>query len=228
MSLWIQQIRAVLAKDLRIEARNPAVIYTMLLFACLVVVIFTFAFHVVDDHVRSYAPGIVWVAVLFTVSLGTGRIFDREAQNSCLDGLLMATVEPRVVFVAKTILANLFSLLMAGMVVPLVCLFFDLEVAYPGWLTISVFLGVFGFCLIGTLFGALMIRLPFREILFPLVVFPLVVPLFICGVKATGLIFDGGNLEQIQAWTGVMLAFDLVFVVGTHWIFPQIIRDRGR
>ena len=228
MSIWFRQIRAILSKDIRIEARSPAVLYTMLLFASLVVVIFTFAFHIVDDYVRSYAPGIVWVAVLFTVSLGTGRIFDRESQNACLDGLLISTVEPRVVFVAKCILANIFSLSMAGMVVPLVCLFFDIGVRDPTWLVIAIVLGVFGFCLIGTLFGSLMVRLPFREILFPLVVFPLVVPLFICGVKSTGLLFSGAELGQVRAWIGVMLAFDLVFMLGTLWIFPQVIRDRGR
>jgi len=228
MKAWTRQIKAILVKDLRIEARNPAVLYTMLLFACLVVVIFTFAFHIVDDYVRSYAPGIVWVAVLFTVSLGTGRIFDREAQNACLDGLLMATIDPRAVYISKCILSNIFSLAMAALVVPLVCLFFDIGVHEPLWLALAVFLGVFGFCLIGTLFGSLMVRLPFREILFPLVVFPLVVPLFICGVKATGLIFANESLTQIRAWIGVMLAFNLVFVVGTLWIFPQVIRDRGR
>ena len=184
-----RQILAVLKKDLRAEARNPGILYTMLLFAALLVVVFAFAFYVVDDRVRSYGPGLVWVALLFVSTLGTSRVFDREQRDGCMDGLLLACADPRSVFWAKCLLSLLFGAAMTALVVPLVVIFFDLTVSRPLWLLPSLGLGLVGFCAVGTLFGALMARLAFREVLFPLVVFPLVLPLLICGVLALALVF---------------------------------------
>jgi heme exporter protein B len=223
----LRQTIAILRKDLRAETRNPGILYTMLLFAALLVVVFAFAFYIVDDSVRSYGPGLVWVAVLFVSTLGTSRIFDREQRDGCMDGLLLACADLRAVFYAKCLLSLLFGAAMAALVVPLVVVFFDLAVARPFWLFPPLGLGLIGFCAVGTLFGALMARLAFREVLFPLVVFPLVVPLLICGVKATGLAFEGGSDPEIRSWTGLMLAYDLVFVLATAWLFPMLVRDRG-
>lgn len=217
---------ALVGKDLRIEARSPAILYTMLLFAALLVVVFAFAFYIVDDRVRGYAPGIVWVAVLFSATLGTGRVFDREERDGCLDGLLLVTPSSRTIYLAKATVALLFSGLMAALVVPLVVLFFNLRVPHPGWLVAAMALGLFGFCAVGTFFGGLMARLPARQALVPLIVFPLVVPLFIAGVKATGLNFRGEALLHVRSWTGLMLAFDLIFGSGSAWLFPLLLRDR--
>ena len=190
MRLNVRQFWVLLRKDLKVEMRSPGVLYTMLLFAVLLVTIFAFAFFIVDDNVRSYAPGLVWVAILFTSSLGTARIFDREQSEDCLQGLLLAVANPRTIFIEKALLSFLFSGLMAVLVVPLVVLFFDLYVPSIGWLALIVFQGVLGFAFIGTLFAGLMSRVVLREVLFPLIVFPLIIPLFIAGVKATGLVFQ--------------------------------------
>jgi len=231
-----RQLKAVLIKDLRIEVRNPGILYTMLLFAALQVVIFGFAFYVMNDesNAEAYVPGLMWIVILFSSTLGTGRIFDREQQNDCLAGLMMGCAELRVVYLSKVILALGFSLAMVTLVIPLVIVFFDPEIPHMGLLILTVFLGVLGFCFVGTLFAGLVTRLAFREVLYPLIVFPLIVPLFLAGVEATSLIFLSADtryadnaLADIWTWLRLMLAFDLVFVFGTSWIFPYLMRDRG-
>ncbi len=216
----------LLKKDLRIEARNPGVIYTMLLFAALLVVIFFYAFYTVDSQAQQAAPGVIQVALLFTASLGTGRIFDREQHDGCFEGLLLATSSHGVIFLSKVLLALLFSALMTALVVPLVVLLFDLQVAHPLALASALALGLIGFCFTGTLFGAVMTRLPFREVLTPLVVFPLVVPVFIGGVKATRLAIFTDTPGSLGTWLTLLVAFDAVFVLGTVWLFGPLMRDR--
>jgi len=227
MSRHLRTLRILIAKDLKIEMRNPGVSYTMLLFATLVVVVFSYAFFMIDDRVRSYTPGLVWVALLFTCTLGTSRVFDREQHKGCFNGLLLATESPRTLFLSKAIVASFFGLLMSGLVVLLVVLFFGASVHEPLWLMATLVLGVTGFCFIGALFAGLMAQLSLREVLFPLITFPLVIPLVIAGVKTTTQLIGPGIDADGFAWLKLMLAFDLVFLPGTVRVFPYLEKDRG-
>ena len=181
----------------------------------------------IDDKVRSYTPGLVWVALLFTCTLGTSRVFDREQHKGCFNGLLLATESSRTLFLSKAIVASLFGFLMSGLVVILVVLFFGAEVRDAHWLVASLVLGVTGFCFIGALFAGVMSQLALREVLFPLITFPLVIPLVIAGVKTTTQLIGPGFDADGMAWLKLMLAFDLVFVPGTVWVFPYLVKDRG-
>jgi heme exporter protein B len=227
MSRHLSTLRTLISKDLKIELRNPGVSYTMLLFATLVVVVFSYAFFMIDDKVRSYTPGLVWVALLFTCTLGTSRVFDREQHKGCFNGLLLATESSRTLFLSKAIVASLFGFLMSGLVVILVVLFFGAEVRDAHWLVASLVLGVTGFCFIGALFAGVMSQLALREVLFPLITFPLVIPLVIAGVKTTTQLIGPGFDADGMAWLKLMLAFDLAFVPGTVWVFPYLVKDRG-
>ncbi len=227
MSRHLSTLRTLISKDLKIELRNPGVSYTMLLFATLVVVVFSYAFFMIDDKVRSYTPGLVWVALLFTCTLGTSRVFDRDQHKGCFNGLLLATESSRTLFLSKAIVASLFGFLMSGLVVILVVLFFGAEVRDAHWLVASLVLGVTGFCFIGALFAGVMAQLALREVLFPLITFPLVIPLVIAGVKTTTQLIGPGFDADGMAWLKMMLAFDLVFVPGTVWVFPYLVKDRG-
>jgi heme exporter protein B len=116
---------------------------------------------------------------------------------------------------------------MSILVVLLVILFFDAEVSAPLWLLLTLFLGIVGFCFIGSLFAGLMAQLSLRQVLFPLITFPLVIPLVIAGVKATTQVLGGEFDSDGRAWINLMVAFDLVFVPGTIWVFPYLVKDRG-
>ena len=218
----LRTIHIILKKDLLVELRTKEVLLTMGLFAVLTVVIFSFAFYVDDDRSRAYAPGILWVTVIFSGTIGLNRLFDREQENDCMSALLLSAAGPKAIFLAKSLGNLMFTLVMELLTVPLILLFFDLSVDRPGLLLLELVAGTVGFCFVGTLFAAMLVRARMKEVLLPLVVYPVVVPVIIGGVKATSGILNGYPTDEVMEWTRLLLAFDLVFVVLSVWLFERM------
>ncbi|GMV39710.1 MAG: hypothetical protein AMXMBFR64_14260 [Myxococcales bacterium] len=217
-----RHVGTILRKDLLVELRTKEVLLTMGLFAVLTVVIFSFAFYVDDDRARAYAPGILWVTVIFSGTLGLNRLFDREQENDCMSALMLSSAGPKAIFLAKSLGNLLFTLVMELLTVPLILLFFDLSVDRPALLLLVLLAGTVGFCFVGTLFAAMLVRARMKEVLLPLVVYPVVVPVIIGGVKATSGILNGYPTDEVVEWARLLLAFDLVFVVLSVWLFERM------
>jgi len=212
----------ILAKDLTVELRTREVFLTMSLFGVLIVVIFAFAFNLDPQSLRAVAPGLLWVTVVFAGNLGVARVMDKERELGAFQGLMLAPGGPAALFWGKAVGVFLFMLAMELLVVPLALLFVSIELplAGIGMLVLGLTLGTLGFALIGTLFGAMLADVRMREVLIPVVVYPVIVPVLVAGVKLTAHAFDPA-LGEPEGFLPLMIGFDLLYLALAPWVFAR-------
>jgi heme exporter protein B len=222
--VWAHAAR-VAAKDLRVELRSREIVYTMAFFAGLVVVIYTFAFPRDARSARATAPGMLWVAIAFAGTLGLGRAFDRERENDTMRALLLAPVPRLAVFLGKTLAIAALVLAVAAVCAPLIALLLDVPLfAEPGPLALALVLGAIGFAVVGTVFAATLLKVRSRDVLLPVILYPLLVPLFVAGTKATAaLIAAPADLDAAWYWIGFLGIFDAAFLVLSLWVFESLV-----
>jgi len=216
---------SILRKDLRIEWRTRESVSTLLALGVLLLVVFTIAHDPTREEQPRLAPSVLWATFVFTGLLGVQRSFLLEREQDCLAGLLLAPIDPAAIFAGK-LAANLILLgAMQAIVVPLVALFLhvDFTGVLPG-LVVVLSLGNLGFAAGATLFAAMVVRTRAREVLLPLLLLPLVLPVLIAGVKATQAVLAGGLAAAGDALS-VLIAFDVIFTVAGWLLFTYVIRD---
>ncbi len=214
-------------KDLLVEARSRELAYTTLFFAIACVLVFAFAFVREGRALEDAAAGILWVAVAFSGTLALGRAFERERQGETLRALLLAPTERTAVYLGK--LAGLL-VLMAGVeivLVPVVGLLFAAPIDRAPWLLAALLAaGTVGFAGVGTLFAAMLVRAHSRDVLLPVLLYPITVPVIIAGVRGTAAIFAAEpNLEAAAAWLSMLVFFDAVFVTLALWTFGPVMSE---
>lgn len=215
---------AILKKDLRIEFRSKAGLSSLFVLGLLVLLVFEFALAAKPTVEVGVAA--LWLSFLFAGTLGAQRTMLIERDNLSIYGLLTAPVDPAAIFVAK-MLGNLVTLtILQAVVAPLSALFFELPLgAHPAWLALVCFLGNAGFSAVATLFAAVSVRTRAREMMLPLLVFPLVVPLLIAAVKGSVVLAGGGGAAEASVWIQVLVAFDVIFVVAGWLLFEAVVRE---
>ncbi|HUX88802.1 MAG TPA: heme exporter protein CcmB [Chloroflexota bacterium] len=224
MNGWLGQVSALLWKDLLTELRTRELLGGMALFAFLVLLTFNFAFDLRIDNVGSVAPGILWVAFSFAGILGLGRSFVQEKDRGAMDGLLVAPVDRAAIYLAK-FLGNLFFMLVVeAIALPVFTMFFNFGIATPA-LALVIFLGTAGFAAVGTLFAAMAANTRARDVMLPLLVFPICVPVIIASVAATSLVIDGGTLTNHLGWLEMLAAFDLIFGILCFVVFEFVVEE---
>ena len=214
-------------KDLRVEARNREIAYTTLFFAMACVLVFAFAFVVEGRPIADASAGILWVAVAFSGTLALGRAFERERQSETLRALLLAPVERAAVYLGK-LMALL--ILMTGVelvIVPVIGVLFGAPLGRAPWLLAGLIAtGTIGFAAVGTLFAAMLVRAQSRDVLLPVLLYPIVVPVIIAGVRGTAAIFaPEPNLDVAEAWLTMLVFFDAVFVTLALWLFGPVMGE---
>jgi len=216
---------AILLKDLRIEWRTRESLASVFVLGVLLLVVFTVAHDPEPEAAPALAPAVLWVAFVFTGLLGVQRGFLLERENDCMSGLLSAPIDPAAIYAGK-LLANVVLLgVTQAVVVPLVGLFLhvDLWGVLPGLVAV-LGLGNVGFASLATLFAAVATRTRAREVMLPLLLLPLLVPLLIGAVTATRAVL-GGGLGAARDGIAVLVAFDVVFVVAGWLLFAYVVRD---
>ena len=217
---------ALIRKDLQIEFRTKETLASLLLLGLLTLVVLSFAFDPTSDLRVEAAPGALWVAVIFAGTLGLSRSFLAERDNDCLQGLLLCPVDRGTIYLAKTVGNFLFMMMAQLAIVPIFVFFFNLPVTTSlAGVFLSLVLGILGFAAVGTLFAAISVRARAREVLLPLLLLPLVVPLFIGGVKVTERMLAGKPLADVAAWLNLMLGFDMVFLVVAWLVFEYAVEE---
>jgi heme exporter protein B len=215
----------ILQKDLRVEWRTRETLATILALGVVLVVVLAVAHDARPDEAPRLAPGIMWAAFVFTGMLGVQRSFLVEREQDCLAALVGAPIDPAAIYVAK-LLGNMVLLgVLQAVVVPLVGLMLHVDLApvLPS-LVLVVLLGTLGFAAVATVFAAVTARLRTRELLLPILVLPLVVPLLIGAVKSTEAVLGGGLLAAGEA-LGVVVAFDVIFVTAGWMLFPAVVSE---
>lgn len=214
-------------KDLVVEARSRELAYTTTFFALASVLVFAFAFVKEGIAIDDAAAGVLWVTIAFSGTLALGRAFERERQAETLRALLLAPVERVAVYVGK-----LFALLvlLAGveaLIVPIVGLWFNAPLGRAPWVLAGLLgAGTLGFAAVGTLFAAMLVRAHSRDVLLPVVLYPIAIPVLIAGVRGTSAIFAAEpDLAMAETWLTMLVFFDAVFVTLALWTFGPVMRE---
>jgi heme exporter protein B len=221
----VRGILAVLRKDLRIEWRTKESLASFAVLGVLLVVVFSVALDPAPDDAPRLAPSVLWATFVFTGLLGIQRGFVLERENDCLGGMLASPLDPAALYLGKLATNVVLLAAMQALVVPLVAVLLHADVGgvLPALLLV-LFLGNLGFAALATLFAAMTVRARAREVMLPLLLLPLLVPVLIGGVKATEAALRGG-LAAAAGPLGVLAAFDVIFLAAGILLFDQVIRD---
>jgi heme exporter protein B len=219
---------AIAAKDLRVESRSRELVYTTLFFALTSVLVFAFSFVQSDDAVPAgAASGILWVTLAFSGTIALTRTFEREKEHDTLRGLLLSPVPRIAVYLGKLFGVVLLLLSIQALIVPLAGLFFQAPIGRAtGWLIAMLVTGAIGFAAVGTLFAAMLVRARSRDVLLPLVLLPIVVPVIIAGVRGTNaLLLPEPDLAMARVWLAMLISFDAVFLSLALWTCGPLLSE---
>ena len=220
--VWI-----VLRKDLTVEVRSLEIAYTTLFFAVSCILVFAFALVREGQAPPDGAAGILWISIAFAGTLALGSAFERERQAETLRALLLAPAARPAIYVGK-LLGILVLLVVAEIVLlPLVALLFQENFfAHPFWLAGILLTGTIGFAAVGTLFAAMLVRARSRDVLLPVLLYPITVPVIIAGVRATAVLVQPEfEVALVRFWLALLVAFDVVFVTLALWTFEPLMTD---
>lgn len=215
---------ALLWKDFLLEFRTKERLSSLFVLSLLIVLVFVFALSPQQIQGPEIEAALLWVTIVFAGMLSLQRAFLLEQERGCFSGLLLCPIDPGAIFLAK-MLGNVFFLLVVELVVtPLSLAFFSVPftrslLALP----VVLLLGTIGFAALGTLFSAIAVRTRAREVLLPIMLLPLLVPLLIAAVKVTSVVLSGG--EWTGVWFRVLIAFDIIFVVTGWLIFSHVVQE---
>jgi heme exporter protein CcmB len=225
--MFARVVWLVLRKDLTVEVRSLEIAYTTLFFAVSCVLVFAFALVREGRAPEEGAAGILWIAIAFAGTLALGRAFERERQSETLRALLLAPAARPAIYVGK--LLGIIALLVACeiVLVPLVALLFQAPLlAQPAWLATVLLAGTIGFAAVGTLFAAMLVRARTRDVLLPVLLYPITVPVIIAGVRATATLLQPElDLDSVRFWLALLGCFDVVFVTLSLWTFEPLMTD---
>jgi len=224
MNKTFTKIFAIFWKDMLTELRTKEIIVSVLVFALLVLVIFSFAFGTGVDITEIVAPGILWVALTFGGVIGLNRIFAVEKENSRLEGLMLCPVDRAVIYWGKLAGSFTFMLAVAFVITPIFLALFNLPVFLPR-LALIIILATLGFAAVGTLFSALAVNTRARDIMLPVLFLPVVVPVIVSAVKATGPVLAGGPWGDMLTWLQILIAFDIIYLVVATLVFEFVVEE---
>jgi heme exporter protein B len=222
----MNKIWAVFRKDLLIELRTKDSLNSMLFFGIVVLVVFNFAMESLRDSIRSAAPGILWAAFAFSGTLGLNRMFAAEKENSCLQALIMTPADRGVLYLGKMLAATVFMLIAEAVLFVFSLIFFNLTVwTEIPYLILVFFIGTLGFTAVGTLLSAIAVNTKLREVLLPIILFPVILPILINAVEATSIILNTSDYTALKRPLAVMSAFTLVFGTIACVLFEHVLED---
>jgi heme exporter protein B len=211
---FLRSALIITLKDLRVEARSKEVINAALSFALVILLLFSFTFDPAGDEVRAMSGGLLWLVFLFAGILVLNRSFARETVNDCLDGLIASPVSGAAVFFGKVLVNTALLLVLELICLPVFGIFYNMSwIVIFGKLLPVFALGTWGITVIGTVFSALTVNARLRELMLPLLVFPVTVPALMASVRLTTALFSGQPLGPEAVWLRLLIGFDLIFTL---------------
>jgi len=223
---FIRAMGAVVWKDLSAELRSRELISAMLVFALLVILIFNFALDL-DPATRrepTITAGVLWVIFVFAGTLGLNRSMAVEKDRGCMDGLLLAPVDRSAIYFGK-VLGNLVFMLMVEIIVlPIYSLLYNVNLFNPGLLLV-ILLGSIGYVAVGTLLAAMAVQARTRDILLPILLFPVVLPVILAAVKGSTGFLDGSEMDLIRPWLNLLIVYDIIFSAVAFMVFDYVVEE---
>ena len=227
MLTFLETVWLVTHKDLLIEIRSREILYTTLFFAISCVLVFAFGFVKEGGALGDAAAGILWIAIAFSGTLALGRAFERERQSETLRALMMAPVDRPALYVGKLMGVLLILATVELVVTPLIALMFQAQFfAHPLLMLGLLAAGTLGFASVGTLFAAMLIRARSRDVLLPILLYPITIPVIIAGVRGTAALLQAeADLPMARVWLSMLVFFDVVFVTLALWTFEPVMTE---
>jgi heme exporter protein B len=221
---FLRQVLAIVQKDIATELRTKESLSAMVVFSLLVLVIFNFAFELQGVDIKVFGSGVLWVAFTFSGILGLGRSFAAEKDKGSLEGLLLSPVDRGAIFLGKAISNLIFIGIMEAVTLPLFAILNN--VALPWWPVIPyILLGTVGFAAMGTLLGAVAASTKMREVMLPILLFPVAIPLLMAAVKLTGGALQTLGFAEISNWFSILITYDVVFLVVAFLVFEYVVEE---
>lgn len=214
----------ILRKEIRAEMRTRELLQTTITFVVIVVVLFSFAFTPTAAEARRYGPGLLWIALLFAGSLMLNPSFAKEQSNDTIYALRMAPISPFSIYLGKMVANLLFLAITIAILLPVFAVLYNVSI-WPviGRLLIVLFLGAFGLAVTGTVFSAVATQARMREVLVPLLLLPVLIPLLIAAVEATAELFAAPAVLD-RTWIMVLVAFDIIYFAAA-WMLSDFLLE---
>jgi len=221
---YLKAIGAIVWKDLASEMRSRELLSAMLVFALLVILIFNFAIELQPTLRTTITPGVLWVTFAFAGTLGLNRSMAIEKDRGCLDGLLLAPVDRSAIYFGKALGNLAFMLIIAMIVLPIYSLLYNINILIPGLLLV-VLLGSIGYVAVGTLLSSMAVQTRTREVLLPVLLFPVIVPVLLAAVKASSGFLQNLPMNEIWPWLNILIAYDVIFTAVAFIVFDYVIEE---
>lgn len=220
----LRRVSAVLWKDLTAERRSKANFNAVVFLAALILLLFGFSLGPDPAAVRDMGGGVIWLTILFSGVLAFNRSYQTELENGALETLLLYPGDRRAIFAGKLIANFVFVALVEAVLLPVAAILYDLPLGEaPFRLLLVMTLGTIGFVTLGTFYAAMASRLRAREVLLPLLLFPMLIPLLVGAVAATGALLQGDPMGQSAGWMRLLVVFDVIFLAASFLTFEHVI-----
>jgi heme exporter protein CcmB len=219
----MRAVGLLLWKDVVVELRAKELVYATIFFAAVVLLVFCFAFLGGPKPTVDVAAGVLWVAIALAGTVGISRAFEREREGDTMRALLLSPVPRSALYVSKLCAISLLMFIVEAVALIMVSFLFGVTVDGLPKLIALLFLGTIGFAAVAALFGASLGRARSRDVLLPLLVYPIVVPVLIAGTRGTVALLVGSEAAVSTFWLKFLLVFDAVFVSLGVWVFEPLV-----
>ena len=221
---FVGPVVALVWKDILLEIRTRDIVVSVLVFAFLVIVVFNFALNVSPTVIDDLAPGILWVAFAFAGVLAMNRAFVLEKDRGSLEGLLLTPASRDAIYLGKMLGTFAFMIVVEVVLLPVFAVLFNFS-AFSVGLILAILLATLGFATVGTLFSAIAVHTRSREIMLPVLVLPVIVPVIIAAVESSSSSISDGGAIGVGRWLGLIAVFDAVFLVICPWVFGLVVEE---
>src|SRR5829696_5983489 len=221
---FVKAVAAVVWKDLQAEFRSRELFSAMLVFSLLIILIFNFALELDVKTRQSVTAGVLWATFAFAGTLGLNRSMAIEKDRGCLDGLLLAPVDRSAIYFGKVISNLAFMLIVEIIVLPVYSVLYNINLFHPGLLLV-ILLGSIGYVSVGTLLAAMSVQTRTCDILLPILLFPVVIPVILASVKASQGFISGAELSEIMMPINLLIAYDIIFTAVAFMVFDSVVEE---
>lgn len=221
---FFKVVFAIVWKDLAAERRSRELLTAMLVFSLLVILIFNFALELNPRERANVTSGVLWVTFVFAGTLGLNRSMSIEKDRGSMDGLLLAPVDRSAIFFGKAIGNLIFMLVVEIIVLPVYSVLYNTNLFIPG-LFLVIILGSIGYTVVGTLLASMAVQTRTRDVMLPILLFPVILPVIISAVRASGFFLEGLDMVFIWPALNLLIGYDVIFIAVAYMLFEFIVEE---
>ncbi len=222
---YLQAVYAIVRKDVIMELRTKESINAMLVFALLMTVVFSFTFEPGSEYRDEVVGGIFWMCVVFAGTLGLSKSMLSEVQGGNIDAMMLAPIDRSAIFFGKFISNLLLLVFVEAILTPLFTVFYSINIVASPTVVLIMFLASYGYALLGTLFSVISVRTKTREVMLPLLLLPIMIPIILAAIMSTNVFILGKPAEEASNWITLMVAFDVIFTAVIFAIFGLVVEE---